>query len=289
MLKYAAELQIFDQIKEQIPAPKKNAPKQRRTWKHKCRLQARSLIEKVSNIVSGYAASTTIVGEPNAEVTASSAGPLNGMSVYGENLYLELDNIVNCTNPEVLKKDRHNPHWKVIKLNKIILKQWYEGLSSEEQGELREALIAILQHNIRADLYFDIDEHFYRMSLGQLVERFNTTENQWHRGTTIQAARDDWGPNNYYKYTRNLEPVVFTDGLKNYQVAKAENGWINVDGLEHVLVLTLPPIPGSQVEGEDKNNSGNQENDDSDAPGVFATAVAEYEAAGRVFPFSACC
>jgi hypothetical protein len=47
------------------------------------------------------------------------------------------------------------------------------------------------------------------------------------------------------------------------------NGWKNVNGLEHVLVLTLPPKPT--------------------VPNCQAVASADYVATGKIYPFTCCC
>ena len=47
------------------------------------------------------------------------------------------------------------------------------------------------------------------------------------------------------------------------------NGWRNVNGLEHVLVLTLPPKPQK--------------------PNCQAVASADYVATGKIYPFTCCC
>jgi hypothetical protein len=65
-------------------------------------------------------------------------------------------------------------------------------------------------------------------------------------------------------------------GIKKHFVGEGQkfrgarkNGWSEVNGLGHVLVLTLPPRPEN--------------------PEEFGLATVDYEAAGLVYPFTACC
>ena len=74
---------------------------------------------------------------------------------------------------------------------------------------------------------------------------------------------------------KDMEPIAID--LKGYDwedkllyqfTGSRINGWTDVKGLQHVLVLTLPNSP------EEAEHSG--------------LAVADYEAAGRVYPFTFC-
>ena len=60
---------------------------------------------------------------------------------------------------------------------------------------------------------------------------------------------------------------------KDYQPSKMgkdlKNGWVDVKGLRNTVVLTLPPKP---------ENAHDE-----------ALAVADYHAAGKIYPFSCCC
>lgn len=56
----------------------------------------------------------------------------------------------------------------------------------------------------------------------------------------------------------------------NYDSKKynTSNGWNGVDRLEHTLILTVPPKPKE--------------------PSEFAVAIADYQASGKVYPFTCC-
>ena len=71
-----------------------------------------------------------------------------------------------------------------------------------------------------------------------------------------------------YKYEKPKHIVVF-NGDQEIHTYLPRNGWKDMEGLEHVLVLTIPPKPPVE------------EN--------MAMALADYEATGRVYPFTFCC
>lgn len=83
---------------------------------------------------------------------------------------------------------------------------------------------------------------------------------------------DESGNEAEYKYSEpELKPAgnVDHDSTTEDWEYIPKNGWKDVEGLEHVLVLTIPPKPPG---GEN-----------------MAMALAEYEATGRVYPFTFCC
>lgn len=57
--------------------------------------------------------------------------------------------------------------------------------------------------------------------------------------------------------------------IGSWEYNEKKNGWMEVEGLKHTLVLTVPPRP--------------------EKPEQFALALADLQAAGRIYPFTPCC
>jgi len=77
-----------------------------------------------------------------------------------------------------------------------------------------------------------------------------------------------------YKYKSPVEVKSLVKNLPalgkvNYELYNQSNGWSNMKDIGHILILTLPPKPKNVVD--------------------HAVALAEYESAGLVYPFTFCC
>ena len=152
---------------------------------------------------------------------------------------------------------------------------WYENLMSMDPDRVRQSLIAVgftpeIQYDNEAGNPEYKDLTWFWENLKIVVKR---------RGDGVEIAPRD-GEKNFrsvpsrgeidgqYKYEKPKHIVVF-NGDQEIHTYLPRNGWKDMEGLEHVLVLTIPPKPPVE------------EN--------MAMALADYEATGRVYPFTFCC
>jgi len=97
---------------------------------------------------------------------------------------------------------------------------------------------------------------------------------KWFQEYKVLPKRKEPAP--YKKTTKRIHRLSVSYSPNNQQnpqitplSGSRENGWKDVDGLGHVLVLTLPLCPKDAM--------------------LFGLAVTDYEAAGKVYPFTMCC
>jgi len=152
---------------------------------------------------------------------------------------------------------------------------WYENLMSMDPDRVRQSLIAVgftpeIQYDNEAGDPEYKDLTWFWENLKIIVKRRGDGVEVMplDTGESVQSvpARDNLDGN--YKY-REPKLVTVVDGAKEIHTYLPRNGWKDVEGLEHVLVLTIPPKPPVE------------EN--------MAMALADYEATGRVYPFTFCC
>lgn len=175
----------------------------------------------------------------------------------------EIDNAINEPAREAMEI---NFLWGKV-WPKVIARVWkenYEGewcklLLSGKPEDVKKALLQIVTKKIGGEI--DPKE----------VEGY---EWFWDNLKIIIKKREE-GVALSYKSSENVD-VKYKDvsipnsenSIYNYK-ENGENGWIEVKGIGHHLILTIPPKPA-----EDKD---------------VACAITDYEAAGLVYPFTFCC
>ena len=252
--KYATELQIHNRVTQDRAISQLDAHEKSRLM-----TETREIFQQLSNRIGDK---KVVCQTLTNQVEVIRGLELRGLKIEGDRVCLDIADMAfsvldNGTN-ETFKKQ---------------LAEFVQAYSER----ITERLSLQYRDQLQPDLLFDLDRKYCNKSLNQLTAAFVMNaqdENQWERKQEIQA-KVDGQIQSRYTYYRNLEPVAYEDGAEGdesvYQITRAQNGWLGVDRLEHVLVLTLPPLPA------DKD------------PGSFATAIADYESAGRVHPFSVCC
>ncbi len=152
--------------------------------------------------------------------------------------------------------------------------EWYQDLLSKDPERVRRSLIAV---GFAPEVTYDIsgvdpdkrDLTWFWENLKIIVkERGDGVGVETQAGGVVTSVPKNTSLSGQYEYS---EPELSTtiQGDVEINAYTPSNGWKEMDGLEHVLVLTLPPKPAKS------------EN--------LAIALAEYEATGRVYPFTFCC
>lgn len=252
--KYATELQIHNRVTRDKSLSALNTDEKKRLM-----TETKEIFQQLSSMISGKKIECQELAN---QVVVIKGLELRGIKVENNQVYLDVADMASA-----VMEDENRVDFK-IKLSDFIT-SYSERISERLSNQYGEQL----QH----DLLFDIDRQYCNKSLNQLTAAFvmnAQNSNPWERKREI-LAKVDGNIQSKYKYYRNLEPVAYDDEVSDeesvYHITKAQNGWLDVDRLEHVLVLTLPPQPANAD------------------PGTYATAITDYESAGRVHPFSVCC
>jgi len=136
---------------------------------------------------------------------------------------------------------------------------WYQDLMSGDQSRIMRALVA---EGFIVSAYSDIESDTLKHLIEMFTQRVRLVISSSSDSVTVKVGDAP------HREVRGASTMGYDPGVVMDPKPKRENAWKDANGLEHVLVLTLPPKPAEQFQ---------------------AIADADYVATGRVYPFTFCC